>query len=425
MNIVLDFYKNYPVCKLLVVVVIIVESLIVYSSLTSETTKSLEQNKYVKIQVEKILRGAETINFDEVSRDLGDEIDVNEETYDTQHDSAKISRNQLFESQFGKAKELVKAASPKVHTLVEDEELKFEGSEKHEWDDDPEVVKLRKELEFTQKFKERKILANRLAYARTRAKQKFFEKHTHAELLSATDSPTTRKPHTPGTSTEKSETSIPTEIPEIVSLTKESELQKYQRLGNQYVLNLRKPVNKEALPEPRLMLTNDKNDDYRSLIRFYGAKIKPFGKYAVVGANNQASLTRNAKYAFNTYFTALAWRASGFGTIAIFGGDPGIWTEVEPWRTVLLEMSKLENVTVVLWPAPAKYSIRISQLGRIFLANLLPPELNNTYLITTDSDFWPLNKDYLEMEKGKDVLVTNPANSANCYTGGLRISPIL
>ena len=204
-----------------------------------------------------------------------------------------------------------------------------------------------------------------------------------------------------------------------VSTQKLSEFEKYVKLGNEYVLHLRNfsSLDKKPLPEPRLMLTNDKNDDYRSLIRFYGSKINPHGKYAVVGANNQARLTRNAKYAFNSYFTALAWRASGYGTIAIFGGDSGIWTEVEPWRTVLWHMTQLENVTVVLWPAPPKYSIRISQLGRIFLANLLPDELNNTFLITTDSDFWPLNKDYLNLEKGKEVIVTNPANAANCYTG--------
>ena len=46
-----------------------------------------------------------------------------------------------------------------------------------------------------------------------------------------------------------------------------------------------------------------------------------------------------------------------------------------------------------------------------------PWEYNNTFLITTDSDYWPLNEKYLKMEKGKKLLITNPANFANCYSG--------
>ena len=56
--------------------------------------------------------------------------------------------------------------------------LNFADSIKPEWDD-PEVKKLRAELRSAKKFKERKILANKLAHARTQARRKFFEKQAN------------------------------------------------------------------------------------------------------------------------------------------------------------------------------------------------------------------------------------------------------
>ena len=57
-----------------------------------------------------------------------------------------------------------------------------------------------------------------------------------------------------------------------VSTQKLSEFEKYVKLGNEYVLHLRNfsSLDKKPLPEPRLMLTNDKNDDYRSLDPRFG-----------------------------------------------------------------------------------------------------------------------------------------------------------
>ena len=47
-----------------------------------------------------------------------------------------------------------------------------------EWDDD-EVIALQKELKITKKFKDRKIIANKLTHARARAKREFFERQAN------------------------------------------------------------------------------------------------------------------------------------------------------------------------------------------------------------------------------------------------------
>ena len=137
-------------------------------------------------------------------------------------------------------------------------------------------------------------------------------------------------------------------------------------------------------------------------------KIEPGKKYAVFSA---AFGTKNAlNYAFDLPLTALAWKRIGYESLVLLIGSIQQWTSSEPFNQILSYLREKASV-VVFFEAEPQNAVMLSQVLRLFVANFIP-ELSNlgvddVYLVTSDADLWPLQKEYYDLSINKSVLSTN------------------
>ena len=98
-------------------------------------------------------------------------------------------------------------------------------------------------------------------------------------------------------------------------------------------------------------------------------------------------------YMFHLPLTASAWRRIGFEPIIFLVSSNH--SNINPLAAKTLEYLNLFNITVVKIPSLPQYEVIAGMMARLFVG-LAPKNLINDedFVITTDSDLFPVNKDY-------------------------------
>jgi hypothetical protein len=111
---------------------------------------------------------------------------------------------------------------------------------------------------------------------------------------------------------------------------------------------------------------------------------------------------RGFDYAFYLPLTVLAWKRIGFESIVLIVGDKGEWMNNPILSYVLENLESLSpDVTILFMSSKVANRIMLSQTARIFVANMEGfPGRPSDFLMTTDSDLWPLRKEHYYLPKG-------------------------
>ena len=143
--------------------------------------------------------------------------------------------------------------------------------------------------------------------------------------------------------------------------------------------------------------TQPENSEPDSMAEILGPELDPNGNYVVISANNHEN-DKNTDfgndYAYSLYYAVLGWKAAGFGSVVFLPGNNTIWKKEEPFKTIVDSLLKIDNVIVILFPCPTRFSRSMAQFGRLFVHNFFDKEkYKNVYLITSDADLFPLMPD--------------------------------
>ena len=140
----------------------------------------------------------------------------------------------------------------------------------------------------------------------------------------------------------------------------------------------------------------------------YG-RIRPWRKYSVF-TSSLFDGDKSMNYAFDLPLTVLAWHRLGYDCIVMIINDP--WackkdSKIHVLMETLLDMDGM--VLLVLKGIPQYRSVTTSQVSRLFAATLVqdsgdPVVWNDTYIITSDADLWPLHYGFFDLPPRKDVL---------------------
>ncbi|XP_032791043.2 uncharacterized protein LOC116928077 [Daphnia magna] len=131
-------------------------------------------------------------------------------------------------------------------------------------------------------------------------------------------------------------------------------------------------------------------------------------RFAVFGCSTPNNSThRGFDYAFYLPLTAMAWNRIGFESTILIIGEKTEWQTHPILSYVLDHLDKLPDVTVLFIPAKVENRMMLSQTARIFVANMddFPGKLSD-YIITTDSDLWPLKKEHFIQPEGSNRPLT-------------------
>ena len=170
-------------------------------------------------------------------------------------------------------------------------------------------------------------------------------------------------------------------------------------------------------------------DDPNTGVTIYGT-IQAGHNYSVFSStvHNQESLN----YLFNLPLAALAWQRIGFGSIVLLVVDK---TRMENHRKVEFVLSTLLSlkVVVIVLQSHHNYAVMISQVSRLFVPLLVgthcvrdPRSWEDTYLVTSDADLWPLARDiYLLPADGQTAVLCLNAFCCGHFVHNGRSYPML
>ena len=129
-------------------------------------------------------------------------------------------------------------------------------------------------------------------------------------------------------------------------------------------------------------------------------------KYAVFSASTPENLENenSYNYVFDLPLTVMAWQRIGFRSIVFITGAESKWQTFPVLKLVYSYLKDLEARVVFIDGKPENL-VTLSQISRLLACcvNDLNPE---DYLITSDSDLWPINADKYELPPGKSLLST-------------------
>ena len=131
--------------------------------------------------------------------------------------------------------------------------------------------------------------------------------------------------------------------------------------------------------------------------------------YAIISASLGAELKHKYKYAFPLPLTVLAWRRVGFRCIVILVGTKDSWISKSGGKLIYDKLIELEAI-VVFMEASEKSQTMISQVSRVFVPAILGMDTritNDTYVITSDADLFPVNKQLYKLTNNSDILSLN------------------
>jgi hypothetical protein len=132
--------------------------------------------------------------------------------------------------------------------------------------------------------------------------------------------------------------------------------------------------------------------------------------YVVFGSNTpNGESYRTYDYAFNLPLTALAWERLGFKSIILIIGSRCEW-ENDPTLSLIMSYLEARRATVIFVSSPLEYRPTLSQTARVFAVNFPEfPGKDDDFLITSDSDLWPLRKDHYIPRPEMDVVLVHSA----------------
>ena len=119
-------------------------------------------------------------------------------------------------------------------------------------------------------------------------------------------------------------------------------------------------------------------------------------RFAVFGCSTpEKNSHRGFDYVFYLPLTVLAWQRIGFESIILIIGEKKEW-QVHPILSYVLDnLERQSDATVIFIPAKVENRMMLSQTARIFVANMKEfPGIDTDYIMTTDSDLWPLRKEH-------------------------------
>jgi hypothetical protein len=127
-------------------------------------------------------------------------------------------------------------------------------------------------------------------------------------------------------------------------------------------------------------------------------------KYAVYSSTTGNSVATG--FAFYLPLTAMAWQRIGYRSLVVIIGT------VDQWRgdPVLSHVLTSHKAVVVFLKAAEHNSVMISQTSRIFVANILQKlrtSLEDFYLVTSDTDLWPIAKGFYDLPENRSILSLN------------------
>ncbi len=114
---------------------------------------------------------------------------------------------------------------------------------------------------------------------------------------------------------------------------------------------------------------------------------------------------RSWDYAYSLPLTALAWERIGFKSIVVIIGYRSEW-EINPALNQILNYLEDRRAIVIFVMANSDYQTALSQTVRIFAFNLKEfPGRPHDYVITSDSDLWPLRKEHFLPRPNNDIVL--------------------
>ncbi|KAI9563934.1 hypothetical protein GHT06_011402 [Daphnia sinensis] len=135
---------------------------------------------------------------------------------------------------------------------------------------------------------------------------------------------------------------------------------------------------------------------------------KPPVNYVVFGSNTpNGESYRSYDYAFNLPLTALAWERIGFRSVVLIIGSRCEW-ENEPALSFVLANLEARRVSIIFIASSLELRPKLSQTARAFAVNLPGfPGKDNDYVITSDSDLWPLRKEHYIPRPNMNVVLVH------------------
>ena len=132
-------------------------------------------------------------------------------------------------------------------------------------------------------------------------------------------------------------------------------------------------------------------------------ELKLDGRYAVFSTTTNPK--NSLSFAFFLPLTVAVWSTRGFDSLVIIVGNKLFW-EVHPlYKFVLSSLETFQPVIVFMETRPEQ-EIMISQVSRLFISNILYNVSDGVYLLTSDSDLWPVSYPFayrLPRDKQVDV----------------------
>lgn len=162
-----------------------------------------------------------------------------------------------------------------------------------------------------------------------------------------------------------------------------------------------------------------------SLKKFSSTAAKSDGsrRFAVFGCSTpEKNSHRGFDYAFYLPLTVMAWQRIGFESVVLIIGEKEEWKNNSVLNYVLDTLESLSNITTVIFiPAKVENRMMLSQTSRIFLANMkdFPGQLSD-FIITTDSDLWPLRKEHFYFPPGNVTRTLMLIHSQCCGSFNLK-----
>lgn len=130
--------------------------------------------------------------------------------------------------------------------------------------------------------------------------------------------------------------------------------------------------------------------------------------YVVFGSNTpNGESYRTYDYAFNLPLTALAWERIGFRSVVLIVGSRCEW-ENDPALSLVLSYLEARRAAVIFVSSPLEYRPTLSQTARAFAVNLPGfPGNGGDFLITSDSDLWPLRREHYVPRPNMDIVLVH------------------
>lgn len=143
-------------------------------------------------------------------------------------------------------------------------------------------------------------------------------------------------------------------------------------------------------------------------VKSYHVVETPLVNYVVFGSNTpNGESYRSYDYAFNLPLTALAWERIGFRSVVLIIGSRCEW-ENDPALSTILSHLEGRQTTIIFIASPTDQRSKLSQTARPFAVNLPGfPGKDNDYLITSDSDLWPLRKEHYIPRPNKNLVLVH------------------